>query len=93
MDREQMRVAILKQEQIFRQQVKSSNSDCDTAVSSTSTESERAELKEFDVAAAARFQSNSKKRLVVADEMNLQPPWINQCLSLRLAWVMAQLAS
>ncbi|KAG8090507.1 hypothetical protein GUJ93_ZPchr0011g28515 [Zizania palustris] len=67
--------------------VKSSNSDSGTAVSSTSTEPELAELKEFDAtAAAARFQSESKKRLelvVVADEMNLQPPWINQCLSLR----------
>ncbi|KAL5203866.1 hypothetical protein ABZP36_008737 [Zizania latifolia] len=67
-------------------QVKSSNSDSGTAVSSTSTESELAELKEFDVAAAAaRFQSESKKRLVVADEMNLQPRWVNQCLSLRMA--------
>ncbi|KAG8090079.1 hypothetical protein GUJ93_ZPchr0011g28822 [Zizania palustris] len=66
-------------------QVKSSNSDSGTAVSSTSTESELAELKEFDVATAVRFQSQSKKRLVIVDEVNLQPPWLNQCLSLRMA--------
>ncbi|KAL5205046.1 hypothetical protein ABZP36_009917 [Zizania latifolia] len=66
-------------------QVKSSNSDSGAAVSSTSTESELAERKEFDVATAVRFQSQSKKRLVIVDEVNLQPPWLNQCLSLRMA--------
>uniref|UniRef100_A0A0E0MHG5 Uncharacterized protein n=1 Tax=Oryza punctata TaxID=4537 RepID=A0A0E0MHG5_ORYPU len=78
-----------------KKEVRSSNSDSGTAASSTSTESELAQFKDhhhqLDCTAAAtavRFESESKKRVVVVvdNEMSLlQPPWLNQCLSLRMA--------
>uniref|UniRef100_A0A0D3HP79 Uncharacterized protein n=2 Tax=Oryza barthii TaxID=65489 RepID=A0A0D3HP79_9ORYZ len=83
-----------------KKEVRSSNSDSGTAASSTSTESELAQFKnhhhqQLDCAAApaARFQGESKKRVVVVvdNEMSLlQPPWLNQCLSLRMAHGLAE---
>lgn len=66
-----------------KQVMKSADSDSGTAVSSTSTESELAQFKEFDTA-AARFQSDIK-RFTIADEKN-RAPWPNQPASLRMAW-------
>ncbi|KQJ87625.1 uncharacterized protein LOC100821964 [Brachypodium distachyon] len=68
--------------QMGKQVVKSSNSDSGTAVSSTSTESELAQFKEF-APTTVRFQSDSK-RFAVADETS-QSPWLHQYVSLRMA--------
>lgn len=62
---------------------KSSNSDSGMAVSSTSTESDLAQFKEFD-ARAVRFQTESW-RFTVADETNQSPPWLHQPAILRVA--------
>uniref|UniRef100_A0A0D9XUG4 Uncharacterized protein n=1 Tax=Leersia perrieri TaxID=77586 RepID=A0A0D9XUG4_9ORYZ len=75
-----------QQQQQKGKEVRSSNSDSGTAVSSTSTDSELSQFKDhhqhqqFNYATATapvRFQNDG--------EMNLQPPWLNQCLSLRMA--------
>jgi len=63
--------------------MKSSDSDSGTAVSSTSTESELAQFKEFDTT-AMRFHSEVQ-RFTIPDEKN-QPPWPTQSVGLRMAW-------
>lgn len=61
---------------------KSSNSDSGMAVSSTSTESDLAQFKEFDTR-AVRFQTESR-RFTIADETN-QSAWLHQPVILRVA--------
>ena len=61
---------------------KSSNSDSGMAVSSTSTESDLAQFKEFDTR-VVRFQTESK-RFTIADETN-RSPWPYQPVILRVA--------
>ena len=61
---------------------KSSNSDSGMAVSSTSTESDLAQFKEFDTR-VVRLQIESK-RFTIADETN-RSPWPHQPVILRVA--------